>query len=83
MFGLGNARLALDDFEGAAHSYEELPAIDPTLAVARNNLAMALAHQQRFDAALKEIERALELANDAGVEAVLLETRNEILTMAD
>jgi hypothetical protein len=83
LFGLGNARLALDDVEGAAHSYRELLAINPGLAVARNNLAMALARQQRFDEALEEIERALALDPGDSVEAILLETRSEIVMKAE
>ena len=83
LFGLGNARLALNDVEGATHSYEELLAINPRLPVVRNNLAMALARQQRFDEALEEIDRALALDHDDVVEAVLLETRSEILAMAE
>ena len=83
LFGLGNARLALDDAEGAGQSYRELLAIDPELAVARNNLAMALARQQRFEEALEEIERALALDHDDAVSAILEETRNEILAMAE
>ena len=83
LFGHGNARLALDDVEGAAHSYKELLAINPGLAVARNNLAMALARQQRFDEALEEINRALALDPDDAVVVILLETRSEILAMAE
>ena len=80
LFGLGNARLALDDVEGAAQSYKELLAINPRLAVVRNNLAMALARQQRFDEALEEIDHALAQDHEEAVEAILLETRSEIDT---
>lgn len=83
LFGIGNARLALDDLEGAADSYRELLAIDPGLAVARNNLAMTLARQQRFDDALEQIDRALALDHDDAVGAILLETRSEILAMVE
>ena len=83
LFGLGNARLALEDHAGAESAYRKLLAIDPQLTVARNNLALALARQQRYDAALREIDTALAHNDDAGLEQIFLETKAEILAMAE
>ncbi len=78
LFGLGNARLALGDAAGAERSYRELLVIDPTLVVARNNLALALADLDRVDEALAEIEQALAVNDDADLDPVLEDTRAEI-----
>ena len=83
LFGLGNARLQLGDYPGAQQSYEKLIRIDPQLTIAHNNLALALARQEHFDAALSQIGHALQMnANDA-LEPVLRETRAEIMAMAE
>jgi hypothetical protein len=82
LFGLGNSQLALGDTESAERSYEKLIAASPGLVVARNNLAMALAQEHRFDAALEEIDRALSLNDDESIEPILEGTRTEILSMA-
>jgi tetratricopeptide (TPR) repeat protein len=82
LFGLGNSQLALGDTESAERSYEKLIAASPGLVVARNNLAMALAQEHRFDAALEEIDRALRLNDDESIQPILEGTRTEILSMA-
>ncbi len=83
LFGLANARLALGDNAAAEHVYGELLDRAPGLAVARNNLAYALARQGRYDAALREVELALANTDDEDVVRILSETRREILSMAN
>ena len=82
LFGLGNSQLALGDNEGATRSFEDLIDADPSLIVARNNLAMALAREEQFDAALEEIDYALRLNDDDTLRGILQGTRTEILSMA-
>ena len=79
MFGLGNAHLALKNYAAAVQAYEALLVIDPQLVVARNNLALALAKQQLFEAALEHIDRAIELNDDTALEPVLDDTKADIL----
>lgn len=83
LFGLGNARLALDDFTGAEQAYRRLITIDPELAVAHNNLAFALAAQHRFDEAIVEIEQAFDVNDDPDIDETLRNTRAEILCLAN
>lgn len=82
LFGLGNARLALDDLAGAEETYRQLIAIEPRLVVARNNLALVLAGQQRIDEALSEIDRALKLNDDPDLDLILIDTQAEIFSRA-
>lgn len=82
LFGLGNSQLALGDTGAATRSYDKLIAANPGLVVARNNRAMALARERRFDAALEEIDRAIRLNDDDTLETLLEGTRTEILAMA-
>ena len=77
-FGLGNARLAMGDHRAAEREYRELLAIDPAVAVARNNLSLALAGQSRLDEALSEIEQAIALNEDPDIEDLLEGTLAEI-----
>jgi len=83
LFGLGNARLALADFAGAEQAYRQLLVVDPALAVARNNLALALAGQRRIDDALAEIEQALSLNDDPDLDRVLIDTQTEIRSQTE
>ena len=73
----------MGDHAAAERQYRELLAIDPSVAVARNNLALALAGQSRFDEALAEIERALVSNEDPGIEHILEGTRAEIRAQID
>ncbi len=77
-FGLGNSMLDLGRFEDAERIYRDLLAAHPKLTVARNNLAVALQHQSRFDEALIEIGRAIEQAGESALIEELLNTRQEI-----
>ena len=80
-FGLGNVYLAGGQYADAEQVYRELLAQDEGMVVARNNLALALADQGEFDAALEEIGRALELAGDSGLTAELKDTQQTIRQM--
>lgn len=80
-FGLGNARLAQGEFPAAEARYRELLLMAPDLIVARNNLALALARQQRLTEALRTIDEARQDNDDPSLEPVLAETRDEILAM--
>ena len=77
-FGLGNAMLELGLLDDAERVYRELLAAQPGLIVARNNLAIALKEQARFDEALAEIDGALGQAVDPAILEELLDTKREI-----
>jgi tetratricopeptide (TPR) repeat protein len=83
LFGLGNTQLSRGDLTGAERAYRQVIAVNPALAVARNNLALTLARQSRFAEALSEIEQARALNQDAALDRILLDTQTEILSMAD
>ncbi len=83
LFGLANAHLASGDNVAAERGYRELLELAPGLAVARNNLAFALARQGRHDEALQQVERALAATDDVDLVRVLAETKDEILSLAD
>lgn len=83
LFGLANTRLALGDSEGAVNAYRELLDLVPILAPARNNLAIALARQQRFDEAMNQIELALSSTDDPDLIRTLSETTIEIRSMRE
>ena len=78
LFGLGNARLVLGDYREAEDVYRELLAAEPGMVVARNNLALALAEQGEFEAALREIGIALSENRDAALERELRDTQASI-----
>lgn len=78
LFGLGNAHLALEDFAAAERYYRTLLETQATAPVARNNLALALAGQGAFDAALAEIDLALAETADAALVAELRDTERRI-----
>jgi len=80
-FGLGNVHLAAGDYAEAEHVYRELLEQDQSMVVARNNLALALANQGKFGAALEEIERALNQAGDSDLAAELKDTEQTIRRM--
>lgn len=74
LFGLANSRLVLGDYQAAEESYRDLLQREPGMVVARNNLALALAEQGKYDAALQEIGIALSGDLDATVEREFRET---------
>lgn len=78
LFGLANARLVLGDFAAAEAAYRRLLEREPAMVVARNNLALALAEQGRYDAALEEIGIALAENSDAAVARELRDTATTI-----
>lgn len=78
LFGLANANLALRNFAAAEHAYRTLLDRDSSLLAARNNLALALAEQGEFDAALQEISVALSENRDAAVDKELRDTEATI-----
>lgn len=80
--GLGNARYALGDTEGAEAAYRKALERRGDLAVARNNLAQLLADNGCATAARREIERALESA-PPGLADTLRATRDKIAAMPD
>jgi tetratricopeptide (TPR) repeat protein len=80
-FGLGNALLAQGEFPAAEAQYREVLAMAPGLVVARNNLALAIARQQRLAEALRTIDEARKINEDPVLETALSETREEILAM--
>lgn len=83
LFGLGNTQLALNEPGRAERIYRQLITLDPAFTVARNNLALALARQRRFDEAIGEIGHALSFHNDAELDDILLDTRAEVLSMIE
>lgn len=56
----------LDDPESAAKQYQAAVGIKPQMLSAQYNLAMVLAHLERYGEAVEAMERALELADKAG-----------------
>jgi tetratricopeptide (TPR) repeat protein len=74
LFGLANSRLVLGDYPAAEEAYRELLEREPGMVVARNNLALALAEQGQYDAALQEIDIALAANQDAALERELGDT---------
>ena len=78
MFGLANARFALQDFAAAEAAYRDLLERDGSLLVARNNLALALAEQGDYDAAMEAIGVALSGNDDPALEAELRNTEATI-----
>jgi hypothetical protein len=82
-FGLGNTLLQMGQAEEAEQIYRRLLAKRPGLTVARNNLAIALRDQARFDDAMLEIDRALDEASDPGLIEELLDTKRDIQNSRD
>lgn len=83
LLGLANTELALGHHGPAASLYRGLLSQDPDNAIARNNLAETLAARGCYDAALKEIDRALDLPKPTGaLRTALEETRRQIAAAA-
>ena len=78
LFGLANSRLAMRDYQAAERAYRDLLERTPDLLAARNNLALALAEQGNYDAAMKEIGRALTENPAPELEPVLRDTEATI-----
>ncbi len=68
-FGLGNARYALGDLDGAAAAWRDLLAAHPDYAPAWNNLAQVLADQGKLAEAETAVRRALALDGGSGPHA--------------
>lgn len=82
-FGLANAEFARGSLEAAEAGYRSLLGTDTGFVAARNNLALVLAEQGRFAAAMDEIDAALRLSADPAVEAELRDTAAQIRRMSD
>ena len=78
LFGRANALLASNHPAAAADVYRRLLTVRPRAVVARNNLAMALAEQGDFDAALVEIRAALASNDDPALSDELLDTLRDV-----
>lgn len=74
LFGLANSRFAMQDFVAAEAAYRDLLQRDAGAVAARNNLALALAEQRRYDDALHEIGIALSASRDAALVRELRDT---------
>lgn len=79
-FALGNALYDSGRKEAAADAYRKALSLDPSLIVARNNLAYLLAERGCTGRARAEIDRALTEAekDDPDLRETLLQTRSEI-----
>lgn len=78
LFGRANALFALRDYRAAEDAYRDLLERDGAAVAARNNLALALAEQGRYDAALQEIGIALSETDDSALEQELTDTEATI-----
>lgn len=78
LFGYANALYANGSWDDAARAYESLLALNSDLAVARNNLAMALLRLGRPDQALVQIDAALRDVEDPQLRAEFGRTRETI-----
>ena len=78
LFGLANTHLARQQYAAAEAAYRDLLQRQPGLPAARNNLALALVEQGKYDAALQEVSTALSENRDAAVEQELKDTEATI-----
>ncbi len=78
LFGLANANLALRNFAAAEAAYRDLLDRDSSLLAARNNLALALAEQGDYEAAMEAIGAAISGNNDPTLEMELRNTEATI-----
>jgi hypothetical protein len=74
LFGLANAYFSAQDYAAAEAAYRDLLERDRHLLAARNNLALALAEQGKYGAAMEEIAIALSANNDPVLEQELRNT---------
>lgn len=82
LFGLGNTSLAAGDNVSAETYFRTMLESNPGPVAARNNLAMALARQHRFEEARHEITTALKVAADPELERELRDTEALIAKMS-
>lgn len=78
LFGLGNSRLALGEDLAAEQAYRDLLQRDPAAIAVRNNLALALAGQGKYDAALREIGIAIAENGETALDGELRNTEATI-----
>ena len=78
LFGLANAYLSLQDYAAAETAYRDLLDRDSSLLAARNNLALTLAGQGKYDAAMEEIGVALSANPEPLLEQELRNTEATI-----
>lgn len=78
LFGLGNSRLALGEDLAAEQAYRDVLQRDPAAIAVRNNLALALAGQGKYDAALREIGIAIAENGDTALDGELRNTQATI-----
>lgn len=64
LFGLANTEFALSNYAAAEELYRQLLIRNPGQVVARNNLALALARQDKNTEAMQQIRLALDTARD-------------------
>jgi hypothetical protein len=79
-FGLANTEYALGNFVASESLYVDILNEDGSSLIARNNLAMTLIALGRSDAALEQIEAALELATGSPLLEILQDTRSIALS---
>ena len=78
LFGLANTHLAQAEYAAAEAAYRDLLERAPGLLAARNNLALALAAQEKYDTALQQIEFALSNDPEPGLQKELRDTETII-----
>ena len=82
LFGRANALLAANEPARAEAAYRQLLGLKPGAVAARNNLAMALARQGEYDAALAEIRNARATNDNPALDDELDDTLRDIERMA-
>jgi len=82
LFGIANTEFELGRLDTAEATYRELLRRDPALTVARNNLALVLAHRGQLDAAAEEIAAALRQNTDPALVEALRDTQLLVRQMA-
>jgi hypothetical protein len=82
LFGLGNIELTTGNNAAAEEYFRAILEADAKFIAARNNLAIALARQARYQEATKEISIALEDTVDPALEKELLDTEVMIVDMS-
>jgi tetratricopeptide (TPR) repeat protein len=78
LFGLANAHLAQAEYTEAETAYRDLLGRAPDLPAARNNLALALAAQEKYDTALEQLQLALSNEPGPAMEKELRDTEATI-----
>lgn len=83
LLGLGNAHYAASEPAEAEALYRRALSVYPDDVLISNNLAMSLARQSQFEAALHVIAEALASQPDEHLKAVLRSTRADIQKLQD